>query len=66
MTEALLGRISRKDNPQMVLGAFEQRWDTPDLPSDTASAESAGSVPPLWIARPGARSRQSGHYYAYS
>ena len=26
VTEALLGRISRKDNPQMVLGAFEQRW----------------------------------------
>ena len=26
MTESLLSRISRKDNPQMVLGAFEQRW----------------------------------------
>ena len=50
MTEALLGRISRKDNPQMVLGAFEQSWDTPDLPSDTASAESVAAVPPLWIA----------------
>jgi len=27
MTESLLGRISRKDNPQMLLGAFGQRWD---------------------------------------
>ena len=26
VTESLLGRVSRKDNPQMVLGAFEQRW----------------------------------------
>jgi len=26
MTEALLQRISRKDNPQMLLGAFAQRW----------------------------------------
>jgi TrmH family RNA methyltransferase len=26
MTEKLLQRISRKDNPQMVLGAFAQRW----------------------------------------
>ncbi len=27
MTEKLLQKISRKDNPQMVLGAFGQRWD---------------------------------------
>ena len=26
VTESLLVRVSRKDNPQMVLGAFEQRW----------------------------------------
>jgi len=26
MTEALLQRISRKDNPQIMLGAFAQRW----------------------------------------
>ena len=26
VTESLLARVSRKDNPQMVLGAFEQRW----------------------------------------
>ena len=26
MTQSLLQRISRKDNPQTVLGAFEQRW----------------------------------------
>ena len=29
MTESLLSRISGKDNPQMVLGAFEQRWQDP-------------------------------------
>ena len=27
----LLGRISRKDNPQMVIGAFAQKWQKPDL-----------------------------------
>ena len=42
MTESLLGRISRKDNPQMVLGAFEQRLTTPDATS--------GGGGPLWIA----------------
>ena len=26
VTESLLARVSRKDNPQIVLGAFEQRW----------------------------------------
>ena len=26
MTESLLQRISRKDNPQMLIGAFGQRW----------------------------------------
>ena len=30
MTESLLSRISGKNNPQMVLGAFEQRWQDPD------------------------------------
>lgn len=30
MTESLLSRISGKDNPQMVLGAFEQRWRDAD------------------------------------
>ena len=35
VTESLLGRISRKDNPQMVLGAFEQRWlDTEAITPD--------------------------------
>ena len=42
MTESLLSRISGKDNPQMVLGAFEQRW------------RSAGDITPdpdrCWIA----------------
>ena len=30
MTQSLLQRISRKDNPQIVLGAFGQRWDSLD------------------------------------
>ena len=42
MTESLLGRISRKDNPQMVLGAFEQHLTTPDARSGRGS--------PLWVA----------------
>jgi TrmH family RNA methyltransferase len=42
MTESLLARISRKDNPQMVLGAFEQRLTMPDATS--------GGGAPLWIA----------------
>lgn len=33
MNESLLSRISGKDNPQMVLGAFEQRWQNPDRTS---------------------------------
>ncbi len=38
----LLGRISRKDNPQMVIGAFAQKWHQPD----SIKAESDA----LWIA----------------
>ena len=30
MTQSLLQRISRKANPQIVLGAFGQRWDSLD------------------------------------
>ena len=30
MTQSLLQRTSRKDNPQIVLGAFGQRWDSLD------------------------------------
>ena len=30
MAQSLLQRISRKDNPQIVLGAFGQRWDSLD------------------------------------
>ena len=36
MIESLLQRISRKDNPQMVLGAFGQRWDDLDQVGQTA------------------------------
>ena len=42
MTEGLLQRISRKDNPQMLIGAFGQRWH--DL---QAVAETSDSI---WIA----------------
>ena len=35
MTESLLQRISRKDNPQMVLGAFGQRWVELDQVGET-------------------------------
>ena len=37
MTESLLARISGKDNPQMVLGAFEQRWQDPGRITPDAS-----------------------------
>ena len=42
MIEPLLGRISRKDNPQMVLGAFGQRWER------LQSVEAIGGA--LWVA----------------
>ena len=42
MTEVLLQRISRKDNPQMLIGAFGQRWH--DL---QAVAETSDSI---WVA----------------
>ena len=38
----LLGRISRKDNPQMVIGAFAQNWQTEDAICPDSHA--------LWIA----------------
>ena len=47
MTETLLGRISSKDNPQMVLGAFEQRWAEPDPVPDTRGPDTTA---PVWIA----------------
>jgi RNA methyltransferase, TrmH family len=42
MTEALLQRISRKDNPQILLGAFAQRWH--DLQTVTLQSEK------IWVA----------------
>ena len=42
VTESLLARVSRKDNPQMVLGAFEQRW--------LAADEIAPDANRCWIA----------------
>ena len=42
MAEALLQRISRKDNPQILLGAFAQRWH--DLQSVTLQTDK------IWVA----------------
>ena len=54
----LLSRISRKDNPQMVIGAFAQKWHRPD----GIKAKSDD----LWIALDRVRDpRQFGHYYAH-
>ncbi|WP_421854865.1 TrmH family RNA methyltransferase [Oricola sp.] len=30
VSEKVLGAIARRDNPQMVMGVFEQRWSRPD------------------------------------
>jgi TrmH family RNA methyltransferase len=37
VSAAVLGKISRRDNPQTVLGVFEQRWSTPDMESLVAA-----------------------------
>ena len=36
MTESLLQRISRKDNPQVLIGAFGQRWHVLQEVSETS------------------------------
>ena len=42
VSEAVLGKLAAKENPQSVLGVFEQRWAKP--PSGTAARDS------LWVA----------------
>jgi TrmH family RNA methyltransferase len=42
VSEAVLGKIAAKDNPQSVIGVFEQRWQ--EVPSPTQRAEA------LWVA----------------
>lgn len=41
VSEAVLGKLAAKDNPQSVLGVFEQRWQSP--PAGTPSADA------LWV-----------------
>jgi len=36
VTEAILGKIASKDNPQSMLGVFEQRWIEPPSPEGVA------------------------------
>ena len=42
MTESLLQRISRKDNPQVLIGAFGQRWHVLQEVSETSDC--------IWVA----------------
>jgi len=49
VTEAVLGKIAAKDNPQTMLGVFEQRWLRVPAP-DSVAADA-----PLWVALEGVR-----------
>ncbi|RTL71082.1 MAG: RNA methyltransferase [Hyphomicrobiales bacterium] len=42
VSEAVLGKIAAKDNPQSVIGVFEQRWQNPPAATDRAET--------LWVA----------------
>jgi len=42
VTEAILAKVSRRDNPQMVLGVFEQRWGELETLDPTTA--------PCWVA----------------
>jgi TrmH family RNA methyltransferase len=44
---AVLEKLAAKDNPQSVMGVFEQRWAA--LPSAKSIAHGNASIPPLWI-----------------
>ena len=46
VSAAVLEKLAAKDNPQSVLGIFEQRWA--DLPSP-ALVSSKPAKPPLWV-----------------
>jgi len=46
VSAAVLEKLAAKDNPQSVLGVFEQRWT--NLPLSVAEP-AAGSLPPLWV-----------------
>jgi len=46
VSAAVLEKIAAKDNPQSVLGVFEQRWTSLPLP---VAEPAAGALPPLWV-----------------
>ena len=43
VTEAVLAKLAAKDNPQSLLGVFEQRWAKPPQPSHVAEGD-------VWLA----------------
>ena len=47
VSAAVLEKLAAKDNPQSVMGVFEQRWAP--LPSPRATNRDTGTLPPLWI-----------------
>jgi len=44
----ILEKLAAKDNPQSVMGVFEQRWI--ELPTSAAIAQNQTPTPPLWVA----------------
>jgi TrmH family RNA methyltransferase len=48
VSETVLGKIAGKDNPQTVLGVFEQRWSAAPAPASVATDA-------LWVALEGVR-----------
>jgi RNA methyltransferase, TrmH family len=47
VSAAVLEKLAAKDNPQSVLGVFEQRWSS--LPGPAAEPVGTSSMPPLWV-----------------
>ena len=59
VSEAVLGKLASKDNPQTMLGVFEQRWaDPPPAAKVARDGRMAG-------AGGGARSRQPRHHHPH-
>lgn len=48
VSAAVLEKLAAKDNPQSVMGVFQQQWA--DLPLPEPHSRSADALPPLWIA----------------
>ena len=47
VSAAVLEKLAAKDNPQSVLGVFEQRWSS--LPEPAAEPVGSSPMPPLWV-----------------